>query len=147
MGVPKSITCHSCHQYRPHETRGMCRECWLRRSSCAGEKGVPIPCEHCLLGQGWTDQSRLCDECWQDESIQSLYGGKDGLVEHDRIKDVPLPEPTDTEPGSPENILIMVARYAAGQSLHHPADRKVERLRTRPSVFTTFTGGEGHDGH
>lgn len=33
------------------------------------------------------------------------------------------PEPTDTNPGTPERVKVMEERYAQGQDLFHPRDR------------------------
>lgn len=99
---------------------------------------MPITCEHCFSDLGWTKQKRLCDHCWKDRSISELYGGKDGLLEVERLKDPPLPElPTNTEPGSEENLQVLAERYRLGQDLHHPGDKKAER----PPVTRNFLGG------
>jgi hypothetical protein len=140
--MAKRVTCISCGNFRPHHERGCCLPCWNRRRTCAGPQGVPVPCSHCVVGQGWTNHRRLCDTCFQDNDIRQMYGTKDGLVESDRIKNTVLPaSPTISEPGSEENIQILAARYKRGESLHHPNDKKIQHA---PPPFRLIVGGGGH---
>ena len=136
----KKVTCISCGNFRVHYERGCCRICWNRRKTCAGPKGVPVPCNHCVVGQGWTKRCRLCDTCFQDNDIRRMYGGKDGLVEADRIKNAFLPTlPTKSTPGTEENIQVLAGRYQRGESLHHPDDTKIPHAPS--NAFCLHLGG------
>jgi len=70
--------------------------------------------------------------------VREFYGGKDGLVEADRLKESPLPKRHSTaDPGSEEKIAILAERYARGESLHHPEDKKIPYS---PAGFGMFVG-------
>jgi len=138
MAQEKKVTCISCGKYKVHFERGCCQGCFKRRAQAKGPHGVPTPCDHCIVGQGWTKRRRLCDDCWKDEAVREFYGGKDGLVESDRLKEVSPPQtPCTAEPGSDEKIKVLSERYANGESLHHPQDKKVPYS---PAGFGMFIG-------
>jgi hypothetical protein len=44
---------------------------------------------------------------------------------HGYAPSLPAPEPTQAEPGSAEKIRVMRRRFLAGQTLHHPLDKKL----------------------
>ena len=135
----RRVTCISCGQKQMPWKRGCCEPCYTRRMSASGAKGFPTPCDHCVVGRGWSKRRRLCDECHADETIACLYGGKDVLMETDRVKCFQQPEtPTIAQPGSAEKILVMAQRFAQAQELHHPADARLDHA---PSQLGFTFGG------
>lgn len=59
----------------------------------------------------------------------------------------PLPEPTDAEPGTPEKIEIMAARYAAGLAIRHPADNLSYTDRRENNSARLLIGGVRETNH
>lgn len=97
-------------------------------------------CVHCKKRVA----SRPRDLCWFDyyaPGIRDLHPSKfaNRGVGNGFHADTPLPaEPTDTEPGSDEKMLVLAERAARGESLFHPRDRQGSSYipdRTPPLEF------------
>lgn len=85
-------------------------------------------CRHCNRYK----VSRPCGLCWKhyyDPSIRCLYPstskyGRRGKGCFTTKQSLPLPEPTQALPGTPEKVAVIEARMASGLALHHPDDAR-----------------------
>ncbi len=130
---------------RPHRrSTKRCSPCHERAVGLTPCCAPPKPCKKC--GQMFTPATphrRACDACRNpacaDCGKPRPYGhghgrcaacagkykarkprGEEGQV----ILPTRKPVPTDARPGTPERVLVLAARYEAGEHLFHPEDAK-----------------------
>lgn len=96
------------------------------------------PCRHCQARPG-TRARQLCSSCYLQLDVREKYpslskygkryaGGRQVADSRGYCEPVggyhgPA-EPTDAQPGSEAKILVMAARFEAGERLHHAADNR-----------------------
>lgn len=129
-----------------------CQRCGCRNESnrkcCGNCLGVlpasppPKRCRHCDSKRAWA--RGLCRQCHRDPSILERFPSSQG--EWRSPYEPPPPRrpaalPTSAEPGSPEKVAVLAARYAAGQELWHPLDHQdTEMAAGRLPLFEVRRG-------
>lgn len=92
----------------------------------AGDR-QPAPCAHCGVNRARPHKRGLCERCYSDRDVRDQHPrGKYQVYADDEwaAADAPPPEsPTGAAPGSPEKVLVMMARRRLRVQLHHPGDR------------------------
>lgn len=79
-------------------------------------------CRHCDKPRS-LHRRGLCGPCYENRRIRKQYAPvKDCATVAELVEPTQLPEPTKAIPGTAAKILVMMARVAAGQILHHPSD-------------------------
>jgi hypothetical protein len=83
-------------------------------------------CRHCGRKRGVCPRS-MCWTCYHTPGLRGLYPSTSKFARRGEGQgfraDAPDPPgPTAARPGSPEKVLVLAGRAAAGWSLWHPAD-------------------------
>lgn len=89
-----------------------------------------LRCKHCGDKFNRLTARGLCfQRCGRDRSVWVKYPAPKNAAAQDASvlegkRKKPLPEPTDTLPGTPEKVAVLEERAALGQRLFHPKDAK-----------------------
>src|SRR5262249_38153197 len=88
---------------------------------------VPPPCSNCQETRTRYRRRGLCEVCYRNKRVRKRYAMKKacglGVVGNDFSGEAPIPpEPTDTEPGSEERILVLMERARLKQALFREGD-------------------------
>ena len=84
-------------------------------------------CRHCQRNKARRAR-RLCWTCSQSAAIRMLYPSTSKFAAKgppDHYGPAPLPEPTDTVPGSAERQAVLTERASLGQALFNPRDARI----------------------
>lgn len=88
-----------------------------------------ILCRHCRKRKA--NRPRwLCWSCYYRPEVCNRYKPKcPTSADPAGNPGVRLPDdPTDTLPGSKERVAVLMQRAERGESLHHPLDRRIDRV-------------------
>lgn len=97
----------------------------------------------------------LCRECHANPEVRARYGpvaprGNKALSADRRLhsrRKRRLPRPTQAAPGSEAKILVLMARLAAREELHHPEDARLDLSRLpaeKVEEYRSFLMSSGH---
>lgn len=100
---------------------------------------MPSPmCRHCVVKVASRPRG-LCWPCYYTPGVKdrfpstSIHGRRSPITDTHSVR--PLPEPTDTRPGSAERLVVLESRAVARLAIFHPLDRRVEGKVAMPGLI------------